>query len=251
MRCNCNTEDNCQPTACTCKVRLNSDCITVSGATTECSNIDDNLTLTDFLSQQDAYICEKVDSVSGFTTLRNVGTGVEIYKGIDSIGRKEIRRIKSTDNSVTITQNTTDIDLSVAVPNGTETKIVAGTDITVTGQGTVGNPYMVTSTARPYKVYTALLTQSGTNAPVATVLGDNTIGNIVWSRQAAGEYYGTLAGAFTNPTLVFITPSTGGAPALISVAKLTNSVVSLMCEDLNGGNGDGRLLSTPMEIRVY
>jgi hypothetical protein len=35
-----------------------------------------------------------------------------------------------------------------------------------------------------YKVYTALLTQTGTDAPVATVL-ENTIGNITW------EYFGT------------------------------------------------------------
>ena len=41
---------------------------------------------------------------------------------------------------------------------------------------------------RPYKVYTALLTQSGTDAPVATVL-ENTLGyDIVWSRLNAGGY---------------------------------------------------------------
>ena len=36
------------------------------------------------------------------------------------------------------------------------------------------------NTGRPYKVYTALLTQSGMTAPVATVL-ENTIGDINWS----------------------------------------------------------------------
>ena len=40
----------------------------------------------------------------------------------------------------------------------------------------------------PYKVYTALLTQSGTDAPVATVL-ENTLGfTPVWSRERAGTY---------------------------------------------------------------
>lgn len=47
-----------------------------------------------------------------------------------------------------------------------------------------------------YKVYTALLTQEGTNPPVATVF-ENTIGNIVWTRNFAGFYSATLPGAFT------------------------------------------------------
>lgn len=39
-----------------------------------------------------------------------------------------------------------------------------------------------------YKVYTALLTQTGTDAPIATVL-ENTIGNtITWTRESAGIY---------------------------------------------------------------
>ena len=39
----------------------------------------------------------------------------------------------------------------------------------------------------PYKVYTALLTQSGTNAPVATVL-ENTLGEITFSYENQGIY---------------------------------------------------------------
>ena len=41
--------------------------------------------------------------------------------------------------------------------------------------------------SRPYKVYTALLTQSGTNAPVATVLENTLGGEIVWSRINPGD----------------------------------------------------------------
>jgi len=50
---------------------------------------------------------------------------------------------------------------------------------------------------KPYKVYTALLTQTGTTAPVATVL-ENTIGNIVWTYDSTGFYFATLAGAFIS-----------------------------------------------------
>ena len=41
---------------------------------------------------------------------------------------------------------------------------------------------------RPYKVYTALLTQSGTDAPVATVLENTLGGEVVWGRGAIGIY---------------------------------------------------------------
>lgn len=65
-----------------------------------------------------------------------------------------------------------------------------------------GQEVNVNRGVRPYKVYTALLTQTGTNAPVATVL-ENTIGNIVWTRDDVGQYTGTLNGAFTvNKTTV-------------------------------------------------
>lgn len=47
----------------------------------------------------------------------------------------------------------------------------------------------------PRKKYAALLTQSGTNAPVATILED-TITGLVWARSSAGTYTLTKTGAF-------------------------------------------------------
>ena len=48
-----------------------------------------------------------------------------------------------------------------------------------------------------YKVYTALLSQSGTDAPVATILENTLGGEVVWSYYAEGVYNGELLGAFT------------------------------------------------------
>jgi hypothetical protein len=56
---------------------------------------------------------------------------------------------------------------------------------------------------RPYKVYTAFLTQTGTAAPVATVF-ENTLGTITWTRNFAGDYFATISGGNTfivNKTL--------------------------------------------------
>ena len=49
-----------------------------------------------------------------------------------------------------------------------------------------------------YKVYRALLTQTGTSAPTAIVLENTLGGTPVWSRGTAGVYELTLTGAF-NP----------------------------------------------------
>lgn len=58
-----------------------------------------------------------------------------------------------------------------------------------------------------YTEYVALLTQTGTDAPVATVLSNTLGGTVVWSRQSAGTYRATLAGAFPSlKTVCFITP---------------------------------------------
>lgn len=150
MSCGCNQiETLCQPTEpCLCKVRLNSDCITVSGATNLCLGIDDNLILTDYLSQLDDKICEKIASVVNFIALKNVGTGAEVYKGIDVLGKKEIRSIKSLNPELVIAQTTDEVtfDLNITPPDGSETKLQAGTNTTVSGNGTVAIPYAVNVT---------------------------------------------------------------------------------------------------------
>ncbi len=66
------------------------------------------------------------------------------------------------------------------------------------------------------KVYRALLTQSGTDAPVATVLENTLGGTVVWTWNSAGSYVGTLAGAFPfGNTVVQINPpmTTASDPA--------------------------------------
>ena len=94
-----------------------------------------------------------------------------------------------------------------------------------------------------YKVYTALLTQSGTDAPVATVL-ENTLGDIVWTRDTTGQYLGTLTGAFISgktvspqfPALTFegngtfIPISANGNPQL--------GWVNMYCQNTNSVNID-------------
>ena len=114
-----------------------------------------------------------------------------------------------------------------------------------------------TGSANP-KVYVALLTQSGTNAPVATVL-ENTLGSdIVWTYQGIGQYYGTLANAFTlNKTTVILgTAVRGGDPSDIraSIVATTLSVNQIQVstgDAMTSTREDDGLLNTAIEIRVY
>lgn len=61
-----------------------------------------------------------------------------------------------------------------------------------------------------FKVYIATVTQTGTNAPVPTVLFNSLGGTPAWSYAGVGIYNLTLASAFPeNKTAIFPTPDTG------------------------------------------
>lgn len=110
---------------------------------------------------------------------------------------------------------------------------------------------------RPYKVYTALLSQSGTNAPTAIILENTLGGNIVWSRIGIGEYYGTLNGVFTlDKTMGFVqSTSTQGVDFSIHyiVNRIDNNVIYLSSFKANSSSTryDDIMFKIPIEIRVY
>lgn len=99
-------------------------------------------------------------------------------------------------------------------------------------------------------VYRAIISQSGTDEPVATVL-QNTIGNIVWSRVNQGEYRATLANAFTSgKTAVIINASSGSGGVLRGIGVATvNEIVAYT--SLGGSLEDSLLSDTYVEILVY
>lgn len=99
---------------------------------------------------------------------------------------------------------------------------------------------------KPYKVYVATLTQSGTDAPTATVL-ENTLGlNPTYYYNAPGSYYlEDLAGLFaSNKTAVFMQFKNGG-PAMEIWVENINEI------DIGTDGQNDVLLNTFLEIRVY
>ena len=100
-----------------------------------------------------------------------------------------------------------------------------------------------------YKVYSALLTQSGTSNPVATVL-ENTIGSLVWTRTAVGYYRATLSSAFTaNKTMVLL--GSNSPEFSVGAYNPTANYVLLKTTDATGTFVDDALFQCSVEIRVY
>jgi len=104
--------------------------------------------------------------------------------------------------------------------------------------------------AKPYKVYVAKMTQSGTGAPTAVVM-ENTIGNIVWSRNGAGDYVGTLAGAFSTTDKLWAIVGRPSNTRTATVFYNTANSISLIVQADAGAGADSSLSDTPIEIRVY
>ncbi len=107
---------------------------------------------------------------------------------------------------------------------------------------------------RPYSVYVAILNQSGANAPVATVL-ENTIGEINWTYDSVGVYYGTLAEGEFDRTKTFITcnASDNSNPYFMFAAVDESDSTRIIVETFDGSGPSYTELGDEgfIEVRVY
>jgi len=112
---------------------------------------------------------------------------------------------------------------------------------------------------RGYKVYIALLSQSLTDAPVATILENTLGGTVVWSYEGVGDYLATLSGAFTeNKTLlpnVYSLSVDGVLEGTIKYNRIDINSIQLDIRENITGNPSDDLLNAGgeyfVEIRVY
>ena len=101
------------------------------------------------------------------------------------------------------------------------------------------------------KVYTALVTQSGTAAPAVSTI-KNGIGSIVWTRVSAGNYSGTLTGAFTlNKVAVFVTPGNNASGGTASIYRLSANVLKLLSFNSSSTAADAIFNGGSMRIEVH
>lgn len=112
-----------------------------------------------------------------------------------------------------------------------------------------------------YKSYVALLTQTSTNAPVATVVSNTLSGTPVWSYTAQGVYTVTLTGAFTANKTVIVKAALPGITQVDFSGNITSAEVLHTITDTSNiviatfvnatVSTDDWLSSYPFEIRVY
>lgn len=104
------------------------------------------------------------------------------------------------------------------------------------------------------KKYVALLSQTGTSAPVATVLENTLGGTVVWSRTGVGNYVGTLTGAFPDDKTFTIKGSNeadaADAPGNIMVVRGSNDTILIQTGN-SGDFADDGMYDLFIEIRVY
>ena len=107
---------------------------------------------------------------------------------------------------------------------------------------------------RPYKVYTALLSQEVDQAPTAIVL-ENSIGSIAWTYLNSGTYRGTLVKGFVTGKTVFfasINPNdTNINNSSIEAFMSSDDTITVVTADATGAKADSLLTNASFEIRVY
>lgn len=142
----CQQTKLCQQTNdCACEVYLTSDCINNVKAEFECLNISNGLSLTETLQAMDEQICVKFDTITNYFTIINVGTGEEVYKGVNNLGQKELKTIVKEGDLITVSsdENTIIIGLDEEALN---TFIEANQKLTVVDNaGTIGETLVKTA----------------------------------------------------------------------------------------------------------
>lgn len=120
----------------------------------------------------------------------------------------------------------------------------------------IGNNNSIIEASKP-KVYRALLTQSGTDAPTAVVLENTLRGELVWTYTSQGRYTGTLNGVFlqnkviTNINQTGINLSFPEETGFKSFYRSNDNTVTILCKLTNYDDSDDLLIDTSVEILVY
>jgi hypothetical protein len=100
------------------------------------------------------------------------------------------------------------------------------------------------------QTYVALLTQSGTAAPTASVLAEN-IGIITWTRTAVGQYLGTPISPFDALNTFVIIGNVEHDYIATAYVNSDGDIVVHTTKTQNHAHTDSQLLNSPIEVRIY
>jgi len=106
----------------------------------------------------------------------------------------------------------------------------------------------VNSTSLGYTSYVALISQTGTNAPIATQLANTTNKTFTFTRVSGGSYRITASGSlFTSgKTIVFLNGGAAENNHDVAWLRVSNTIINLETH-----NSDGKFTNGSLEIRIY
>jgi hypothetical protein len=129
---------------------------------------------------------------------------------------------------------------------GSETYVAGVAEVTgnPTRNFTVGSIVDLAS----YTSYVALISQTGTNAPIATQLVNTTNKTFTFTRVSSGSYRITASGSlFTSgKTIVFLNGGAAENNHDVAWLRVSNTIINLETH-----NSDGKFTSGSLEIRIY
>jgi hypothetical protein len=100
------------------------------------------------------------------------------------------------------------------------------------------------------QTYVALLTQSGTAAPTASVLAEN-IGIITWTRTAVGQYLGTPISPLDALNTFVIIGNVEHDYLASAYVNSDGNIVVHTTKTQNHAHTDSKLRNSPIEVRIY
>jgi len=166
------------------------------------------------------------------------------------------------DNIVAGNSGTVSLNGNTVIGNaGTDTLTVTAA-ATFSGQVTIPTtPVAATDAASKayvdsqvgYSTYVARVTQSGTNAPVATVISNNTGLTFTWIRQGTGSYRVSPSSAFViNKTWIQMTGGdVSSGTTSVSIKDIGTAFASAVNVNLVNGNVADNITAAFVEIRIY
>jgi hypothetical protein len=82
--------------------------------------------------------------------------------------------------------------------------------------------------------YVGVFSQTGTNAPTVDVKNNTLGGTVVWTRNSAGSYTGTLVGAFAgNSVVITMNQTLPGPDRTLFTSISSNDTVSILCRKIS------------------
>jgi len=136
----------------------------------------------------------------------------------------------------------------------TTSDLILGVDTSTSKNTTktfsAGDIASLASGSTAYDSYVALLTQTGTAAPVATVLSNNLTATLTWARTGTGIYTLTAnAATFTaNKTIVFLNPGNDTTAVLIPPIVWTRTSDTVLTFTTGV---DAAITNGSLEVRIY